>query len=359
MKKSLKICIIFIMLATFIVTIGVGCKTTTTSTTTAAETTVATETTVAETTTSAAGGAKKIIGLSLAGRNSLAFIAGEDYIKRTADQKGIFVTTTVAESDSVKQSQDIDDLIARGVNSIIAIPVDSKAIVSSIVAAHKAGIPFIAYNRMEDPNASEKSDAFVGQDTVAQAYDGAVELSKILEADGVKPENVSVLHVEGDLKDENALSRIEGFKKAAAEFGWKIVAEVPSEWNPDKALNGVTNALQANKDINVIFLASDFLWPAVKTAMQTHDVLYPRGNAKHIYVCSQDVFPIGYQDVKNKLIDVDTVFDVGAWSVQAVEIAEKLMNGEKLTQSIYAMRGAVATFDNIDKIPNLWGKEYQ
>jgi len=302
---------------------------------------------------------EKVIGLSLAGRYSLAFIAGEDYIRRTADEKGIFVVTTVAENDVVKQAQDIDDLIARGVDCVVAVPIDSKSIVSSIEAAHAADLPFITYNRMEDPDASERSDAFVGQDTVAQAYDAAVELSKILEADGLAAEDVKILHIQGDLRDENAVNRIDGFEKAAEEFGWEIVAEVPTEWNPDIALNGTTNALQANKEINVMFVASDFLWPSVKTAMQSQDVLYPRGEDGHIYVASQDVFPVGYQDILTQLIDTDAVFDVGQMSVRTVEIAEQLMNGEELSERIFALQGRVATFDNVADMENLWGKEYQ
>ena len=93
--------------------------------------------------------------------------------------------------------------------------------------------------------------------------------------------------------------------------------------------------------------------------MQSQDVLYPRGEDKHIYVASQDVFPVGYQDIIAKLIDTNAVFDVGQMSVQSVEIAEKLMNGEELPERIYALQGRVATFDNVDGMDNLWGKEYQ
>jgi len=357
MKKKLLWILILVMCISAITVFSLtGCKEPEVVVETVTET--VTET-VVETVEVEAEGEEKVIGLSLAGRYSLAFIAGEDYMRRTADEKGFFVVTTVAENDVVKQAQDIDDLIARGVDCVIALPIDSKAIVSSIEAAHAAGLPIITYNRMEDPDAAEKSDAFVGQDTVAQAYDAAVELSKILEADGLAAEDVKILHIQGDLRDENALNRIEGFETAAAEFGWEIVAEVPTEWNPDIALNGTTNALQANKDINVMFVASDYLWPSVKTAMQSQDVLYPRGDDKHIYVASQDVFPVGYQDIIAQLIDTNAVFDVGQMSVQAIEIAEKLMNGEELSDRIFALQGRVATFDNVADMENLWGKEYQ
>ena len=145
------------------------------------------------------GGDQVVIGLSIAGRYSLAFVAGEDYMKRMADERGWFLTIAVAENDVTKQAQDIEDLIVKKVNVVVCIPIDSKAIVSSIESSHKSKIPFITYMRQEDPAATgeAKADSFCGQDTVAQAYDAAMALAPILAKDGVKAEDVKILNVIG------------------------------------------------------------------------------------------------------------------------------------------------------------------
>ena len=311
---------------------------------------------------SALAGAK-VIGYSNTGRFSLALIAGEDYLRKFAEQKGWIFITAEAEQDTAKQAQDIDNLIARGVDLVMCNPTDSKAIISSIKASQAAGIPFVLYLRAEDPKGDAKADAYSGQDTVAQAYDAAIALSKIVAKNGVKAADVKVMHVIGDLRDQNAILRKQGFEQACKELGWKIVVEVPAEWDLNKALTGATNALQAHKDVNVVLIASDYLWPGVKTALQNQNMLKKAGEKGHVFIGSQDVFPIAVDDIKAGYIDASTVIDMGGMAVVAIAQAEKLMKGEKLTESTNppkrsVLKATVITMDNVDTVPNLWGKEF-
>src|SRR5690606_5850848 len=77
----------------------------------------------------------------------------------------------------------------------------------------------------------------------------------------------------GDLGDINAVYRRQGFNEAVARYPdlVEVVAEVPTEWNQEKALAGVTNALQAHPDINFIFTSSDFLFPSIISALRNAD----------------------------------------------------------------------------------------
>ena len=75
----------------------------------------------------------------------------------------------------------------------------------------------------------------------------------------------------GDLGDINAIGRRDGFDAAVKENGAGViyvVARVPSEWNQEKAQAGVTNALQANPEIDFIFTSSDFLLPSIVSALK-------------------------------------------------------------------------------------------
>ena len=49
----------------------------------------------------------------------------------------------------------------------------------------------------------------------------------------------------------------------------KAIARVPTKWNADEAFAGLTNALQANPDINFLFTSSDFMIPQEVQCLQT------------------------------------------------------------------------------------------
>lgn len=307
---------------------------------------------------------KKTVGFSSVGRFSLAFIAGQEYLKRYSEKEGWDFIAAIAENDAAKQSQDIDDLVARGVDVVIAMAVDSKAIISSIRSVHSAGIPIVGYMRPQDPDASVSFDAFAGQDTVAQAYDAAIAVGKMMDEDGVQAKDVRVLHVVGDPKDENALKRKQGFENAAKELGWTIVTEIVCDgWSLDKALTGATNALEADNSINLALLASDYLWPGVKTALTNQDKLKKRGEKGHVYIASQDLFPVGVDDIKEGYMDASTVLDMNGMAITAIEMTKRLFAGEKFSETTTPkqfnwMSGPTITKDNLDTTPNLWGVEF-
>jgi len=301
-----------------------------------------------------------VVGHSMVGRWALVFVAGEYYLQRGFSDKGIQMITAVAESDTVKQAQDIEDFIARGVDCLLVLPIDQKAIVASIQRAEEAGIPIVLYNRPSDPEADIKPDAFSGQDSFVQAYDAAVALEKILREDGMRPQDVRILHILGHLADQNAVNRKNGFEKAAKEFGWKIVAEIPSEWNPDKTLPQTTNALVAHPEINTIFLASDFLIEPVVAAMKAQDKWYPRGHQKHIYMASQDVNPNCIDRIRDGYIDTNTLWDVKGWCYQATDYVQMILEGNPPAEPFKLMRGVTCTPGNIDELgpEKVWGMEF-
>ncbi|GAH30754.1 unnamed protein product, partial [marine sediment metagenome] len=156
------------------------------------------------------------------------------------------------------------------------------------------------------------------------------------------------------------VNRKHGFEKAAKEFGWEIVLEIPSEWNNDKTLPATTNALVAHPEINTLFLASDFLLTSVKAAFISQDRWYPRGHPRHIYFASQDINPDAIDEIREGYIDTDTLWDVKGWSILAAEVTVKILRGEKLEKKENLMRGVTATTENIDELgpEKIWGMEY-
>lgn len=312
----------------------------------------------------AASKKKLKIGFSNIARFSLAFIAGEEYLRRLSEENGWKYRAAIAEGDAAQQAQDIEDFIAQGVDIVIAMAIDAKAITSSVQSAHAAGVPIFGYMRPQDPDAVDKFDFFSGQDAEAQAYDTAVELKKIMDKDGVKAKDVRVLHIIGDLADQNALDRKRGFEKACKEYGWTIAAEVVAHgWNLDDALTGSTNALEADSTINAALIASDYLFPGLKTALQNQGKLKKRGEKGHVYVGSQDIFPVGVDAIRDGYIDASGFFDMGGMAKVTIEQIKMMLNKETVDQTTTpkrynVLRGAVITIDNVETTPFMWGIEF-
>lgn len=277
-----------------------------------------------------------------------------DRVMLRASELGAKITFTVADNDVAKQHANIEGLIAKGVDAIICIPIDSKAIAASIRLARDAGIPFITIDRTTSPDAGIKPDYFAATESYQQAYDATSALGDIIDADGVEPKFIEII---GALNDENAKKRHDGFQKVCEERGYEVVAEVPSDWNLEKARSGFQNALLAHPEFNALFTPSDYLNPSVVGVLQAANRWFPYGTKGHIYIASQDVFPSGWKYVRDGYFDTDTLWDEYVFAGTSVDAAMKLINGEELEQTEFLVIGRTITRENVLTEPNVWGHQ--
>jgi ribose transport system substrate-binding protein len=267
--------------------------------------------------------------------------------------KDIKVKLVSADGDVGRQNAQIRDLIALHPAAIFVFPKDSKAIVSSISAAEQENIPIVMYLRNSDPHASVRPTSFMGLDTFDQGHSAAKALFNQMKKDGVE---ARVINVMGDLGDENAVLRSAGMKKAAEEAGATVLQDVPTGWDPDKAMTGLSAALEAHPDATAVFVASDHLIQGVSTALKRADRWAPHGEKKHIYLASQDVFPVAIGMLSGGYIDADTVYDLGMVSKKASDAVGDLLAGNKIDPE-YLVKGRVATPENIATLPDLWSRK--
>ena len=65
-----------------------------------------------------------------------------DHIKAEAEKNGYTVQMVDPDMDVKKQSDQIDDFIAKNVTAIVLVPCDRLSVGPAVQAANKAGIPF-------------------------------------------------------------------------------------------------------------------------------------------------------------------------------------------------------------------------
>lgn len=167
------------------------------------------------------------------------------------------VEVTDATEDNIKQQDQVNSFIAKGVDGLIVVPVDTSSMDAITNAAASAGIPLCYVNR--NPFAGKEDRMpdgvyYVGsQEIVAGRLQGE-RIGELLNGQG----GVAILV--GILGNEGALKRTEGNKEVLAEKypGITVLAEQTANWQRDQAVtvteNWITtygnqlNAILANND---------------------------------------------------------------------------------------------------------------
>lgn len=303
------------------------------------------------------------VGISFASKETVFYQQAEDMLIQAAEEftaetgREVNVTVTVADADVTRQASNIEDLISRRPDVILMVPQDSRAIISSIQAVRNAGIIPMTFIRAASPDADVQPDAHVGLDTVHQAYVAGLYLMNKMREDGVEPR---IIHVIGDLRDENAVNRQFGFERAVSEFPEaEILATVPSEWNPDRALAGLSAALQAHPDANAVLVASDFLLGAVQTALERVDKWAPYGEPNHVYHANLDVQPNALSAIEEGYIDVNTLWDHYEQGRAAMRAIVALVDGVELPARNILVQARIVTPENIDSMENISSRNYR
>ena len=358
--------IALLLVIVFIISAFAGCAQSPAETTTEAAVS-------AEEQTSEAATDDKVVkmGLAMNQMDAVVFHCWADYLEiavnEEAAKRGYTVefTMTNANGDVTKQANDIKDLLAKGCQVIFCPALDSKTILSSISEVHQAGAYFVMYNRQADESATgdQIPDATINMDSEWQAYGAMKATFEMMAKDGVEP--VEILDVHGDIADENAINRENGFRKACEEFGWedRVVQVIDSgAWEPEVALQNTASALQAHPNSNCMYVASDWLMSGVQTAMENADKWYPRGEEGHVYLGGTDMYPSGIQYCLDGYMDGNVEVPNFFIAQQTAEYGFDLIEGKDVPSENTLVKGVVMSSDNaqqvVDETEHLWAIDY-
>lgn len=296
-----------------------------------------------------------VIGVSIDNIDSQFWFANIAAMRDEAKKLGVQYVEVVAESDSNKQQQQIENLISRKVDAIVCIPKDKVAIVAAAKKANEAGIPFLTNNRAAEPGAVIAFN--VESDNYAMAKQEAEWLADYARKNKMF---LNTLVFVGDLKDINAGQRDKGFTEGAEANTdvMKIVMKVPTEWKPELALSGAVNALQANPEINCIFIPSDALLPPVKSAMEQHDRWFLSNEKGHIVFATFDGAPEAMEAIREGYVDVCLAQDATLAGQSCIQNAVKLAKGQKIETDNLKDPGIIVNAENYESVKHrLWGHE--
>jgi ABC-type sugar transport system substrate-binding protein len=302
------------------------------------------------------------VGFSWDARESALNQAWEDYMREEAKTQGAAAGINVewvvnmANNDSSRQAANIEDLINSGVDIIAARALDAAAIGSSIRAAKEANIPFITFDRA---SSGEQPTAHVGGDSKDQATQLGNEFEKILKTNNV---DAKCIEVQGSLADINAINRTNAFKKLDEDNdNLAIITRIPSEWNPELVLSGLTDAFRAHPEANCLLLASDWAIDAVQAAAQKFDKWHPEGDPKHIWIASNDLLTSAVTAMENGYIDVSVTWDARSHAKELVRVILAIAQGKDpgCGPDGCLAKGSVATPATVKSMTDYWARKYK
>jgi ribose transport system substrate-binding protein len=156
--------------------------------------------------------------------------------------------------DVAKQSNDVRDLLTRGVDAVLLSPVESAALVPASRAVMAANIPLIVMDR----DVPTDKTLFIGQSNVTMGEGVAEKMAKDLGGKG------AIVVITGLKGSSPAVDRDQGMKNVLAKYpDIKVLVTGDGQWIRDPAVKLMEDYLTAYPKIDAIFShAEESAWGA-------------------------------------------------------------------------------------------------
>jgi inositol transport system substrate-binding protein len=165
------------------------------------------------------------------------FVAVKRELDSEAGRLGVTVSVEDGQSNSAKQTADIEAAITGGAQGIILAPNDVNALAPAVEAVIKAGIPIVTLDRRVDTTSAKVPH--VGADNVAG---GRLMAQWLMDS---FPNGAKILLITGQLGSSPSIDRTRGIKETLGAAGGKyqIVAEQSGTWKREQGLTVTQNVL--------------------------------------------------------------------------------------------------------------------
>jgi ribose transport system substrate-binding protein len=246
MKKTLKLVSVAII-TTMAMGVFVGCKSNTNTNNSPSPSTTKSE--------------SKKIGMVISTLNNPFFVTLKDGAEAKAKELGYQLLVVDSQNDSSKELSNVQDLLQKGISTLIINPVDSDAAQSSVVQANNEKVPVITVDRKSN-----------GGDVVSH-----------IASDNVKGGEIAGNFIKEQLGGKGNIAELQGVTGASAtrdrgkgfhnivdkDTNLKVVSSQPADFDRQKGLTVTENMLQSNPNIQAIFAQNDEMALGAVKALST------------------------------------------------------------------------------------------
>ncbi|MGE4549292.1 MAG: sugar ABC transporter substrate-binding protein [Intestinibacillus sp.] len=239
-------------------------------------------------------------------------------------------------SDAMVQVQQVEDMIAKGINVLVIVPNQPDTLSAALAKAHEKGVTIVAADTDFD---YEYKVAYAGTGNEAAGSTVAEKLCEKL------PENASVVVMRGPLGGVSFDQRVAGVTKTLEEKGVKVLEVVDAESVADKAAAKTEDLIQKYGDkMNAIICLDDNMTPGAVTAIRQagmtdkilvtgfdagQSVLEMIKSGEVLLDVAQNPYDMGYEAVKAGVAShngeqVEPVIDTGVTVIDASNVDQHL-----------------------------------
>ncbi len=246
----------------------------------------------------------------------------------------------VVEGDGDVQTEitNIESLIQQGCDVIIVSSLSGTAIYPAYRQVYEAGIPLIIAASgcaSEGEEAMNYYNSFVSTDEVEMGIAAADYANTLLNGEG------NVVMIRGVVESTNSLNRYNGWNSKAKDYpGIKVIVEQAADWLRLDANQAMTNILQANSDIDLVYCEND------EMAMGCLEAIQDAGREGEIQIISMDGQEDAALEIKKGGPFKLTITN-NSDTHEAVAAAYKLAKGESIEKRII-LTYELVTAENVD-----------
>jgi ribose transport system substrate-binding protein len=293
------------------------------------------------------------IGLSMPFINAPYFKVWIETFKKTCDDAGVQFTMTDAGADLNTQIGQIENLISKGIDGLVVVPLDAKGIVPAIKSAAKSKTPIITSNVMTDPQQLPELVCFTGPDSYLEGKIAGEETVKLFEKTGKKV--VNAVEITGVPGYSAAIDRANGWRDKIKELkGEKFVnvlGSQPGNWQKADAQTAMENMITSfGKKIDLVYAHDDTMavgaWNALKAAgySKGKPIIFGIGGSR------EGLAAIKSGEMKLTVLQSPS-FDGRLSASTMIDI----VNGKKPAEFFVFQELPVVTIDNVDQyLPGEW-----
>ncbi len=241
---------------------------------------------------------------------------------------------TDAGGNSARQIQDIDELVAGGIDLLITSPRDAGLMAPVIDRVSARGIPVILLSRR---TAGEGHTSFIRADNRDIARRAARRLSERLGGQG------RILILQHIPTTTPAIERTEGFLEELRHHpGLQVVAIKRADSLRDKAILAVEEALAEGLAFDAIYAQSDSMAAGARAALR-HAGLDPR----RIPIVGIDYISEAREAIRAGEQDASFVYPT--FAAEGADVALRILRGEPVPKEI-VVESPMVTRDNVESV---------
>ena len=273
---------------------------------------------------SSSGDSDVVIGATLLTLQDAFYITQKQALEEAAAEHGVEVVIMDAESDVTNQANQVQDMIAMGVDAMIIAPVEPTAAIDMIDECNGAGIPVICNSTDIDAEVAVK----VLRDDAALGLECGEKTAEWINENLDGKAKIAMLNCR---LYSNTVAWEDGFRQKIEELcpEAEFVAEIEAT-SRETGMSAMEDVLQSNPDVNVVWGVNEGVGLGALAAIEGQG----RDDVHAVFMCGGDQEAFDRLEAKDELlIGFEEIYPYEDGKV-SFDAAMKVINGEEVEERI-------------------------